>query len=100
MDISENWYEEFIEEPIRELVKYLRNNGVNTECSCGHKKYIQCQFILDGEIKRIHDLLFNYFYERKEPINYDLILKVKVIDGHQYPSLNIELPKEKDGKII
>ena len=39
------WYLECIEDPLKELVFLLRNNGFNTECSCaGHGKeraYIQ-----------------------------------------------------------
>lgn len=44
------WYEENIEEGVRELVSVLRNNGINTECSCDHQNpmYIQCQYIPDG----------------------------------------------------
>lgn len=30
-----------IEEPIREVVRMLRDNGFNTTCSCGHKMYIE-----------------------------------------------------------
>lgn len=37
-----NWYEENIEESIIPLVKLLRDNGFNTECSCGHEMYVQC----------------------------------------------------------
>ena len=40
---SENWYSENIEDQLKDIIKYLRNNGVNTECSCGHELYIQCQ---------------------------------------------------------
>ena len=29
--MDKNWYSEKIEEPLREIVKYLRNNGVNTD---------------------------------------------------------------------
>jgi len=38
-----DWYEKNIEEPIRNLVRLLRENGYNTDCSCGHlpKPYIQ-----------------------------------------------------------
>lgn len=32
-----------IESGVREYVKGLRNAGINTECSCHHKGYIQCQ---------------------------------------------------------
>lgn len=35
-----DWYEK-IEIEIREIVRELRNKGINTTCSCGHKMYIE-----------------------------------------------------------
>ena len=32
-----------IEPGVRNLVCWLRNHGINTECSCHHKWYVQCQ---------------------------------------------------------
>ena len=90
-----SWYKENIEEPIRDIVKYLRDNGVNTECSCGHDMHIQCQLILDGEINRIHYLLYNYFYDKKKKINYEIDIKLKVEGGHQtINSIYITFEKE------
>jgi len=43
-----DWYKEYIEEDIRPLVKLLRENGFNTECSCGHDMYVQCLILPDG----------------------------------------------------
>lgn len=83
------WYEEYIEEPIRDLVKLLRDNGFNTECSCGHEMYVQCQYMMDGEIMRLHNLLFDNGYR-----NYEINIQIQVIDGHQYCSLDIK-PKDK-----
>lgn len=90
------WYEHCIEEPVRDIVRLLRDHGFNTDCSCGHEMYIQCRLSLDGEIKRLHDLLHCYFTERKEPIDYDIIVRHKVVDGHSYTSLDVQLPKEHD----
>ena len=92
---TNSWYDEKIEAPVRNLVKYLRNNGVNTECSCGHDMYIQCQYIPDGSIMELHKLLFDYMYEKKMPINYEIVLTHKVIDGHSYSHLNTKLEKAK-----
>ena len=86
-----DWYEENIEEPVRDLVRVLRNNGFNTECSCGHEKYIQCQYVLDGEIKRLHNLLYCYFVEKGKSINYELCIRVIVNDGHLNRTLEIDL---------
>jgi hypothetical protein len=58
-----NWYDKYIEEPIRDLVRLLRDNGFNTECSCGHKMYVQCQYITDdGAIARLDKLLYSNGY--------------------------------------
>lgn len=35
-----DWYEK-IEPEVREIVRELRNKGINTICSCGHKMEIQ-----------------------------------------------------------
>jgi len=49
-----------IEEPIRELVRTLRDNGINTVCSCGHKMYIQADLIPDAQLQTIHKNTYNY----------------------------------------
>lgn len=85
--LSLNWYSENIEEPVRDLVKLLRDNGVNTECSCGHKMYVQCQFIPDRQIMNIENLLLLNGYS-----NYKLSIEIKRIDGHFYGSMGIFLP--------
>lgn len=74
-----DWYVENIEEPIRKEVKLLRENGFNTECSCGHTRYVQCQCMLDGELWRLDKLLYNNGYE-----NYTIVVDIKRIDGHIY----------------
>ena len=95
-----DWYEKYIEPEVRDLVKYLRNNGINTECSCGHEKYIQCQYIPDGNVKELHDLLFCWFAENRlkkpgrelsDEINYEIVIRHTVRDGHSYSTLDIRL---------
>lgn len=80
-----NWYEENIEEPIRGIVKILRNNGFNTECSCGHEMYIQCQYIPEGSIQRLHELL----YERYK--NYKIEVIIECINGSWISNIIIDL---------
>ena len=84
------WYEENIEEPVRDLVKYLRNRGLNTQCSCGHKMYINCDYSPDGLIKKLHDMLYCYFHKKKLPITYTIEIIVEVKDGHVHSFLNIK----------
>lgn len=59
----ETWYERHIEEPIRPLVKLLRENGINTTCSCGHEMYVECEYYGD-ELYGLYCLLFNNGYRK------------------------------------
>lgn len=53
-----NWYEENIEEPVRDIVRLLRNNGINTINSCGHNMTIECSTYNPGDdIDKINNLL-------------------------------------------
>ena len=92
------WYKEKIEEPLAGIVRYIRNNGVNTECSCGHKMYIQCQYLLDGSIKDIHDLVWYYLDSKGLDINFEISVLHEVIDGKYYTSLEIKLPSDEKFK--
>jgi len=58
-----NWYDEFIEEGIRKEVRLLRENGFNTISSSGDKKVIDCMLHIDGDLQRLHDLLYNNNYK-------------------------------------
>lgn len=92
---SSDWYERCIEEPLRGLVHHLRNNGINTECSCAHDSpmYIQCQYLLDGEIQRIHELVWAYLSENGKPVEFDIKVRHQVRDGHRaITSIDIEFP--------
>lgn len=88
-----NWYDEHIEEPIRKIVHLLRDNGFNTECSCGHEMYVQCQYIIDGEPQRLHNLLYNNGYR-----NYNIEIEINVKDGHLFSTIkicmNAEIPDD------
>jgi len=50
-----------IEEPVRELVRLLRNHGFNTVSSCGHSNpcpIIQMEWYGGGdEVQKLYDLL-------------------------------------------
>lgn len=63
----ETWYEigtwyECIEEPVREIVKLLRNNGFNTFSSCGHARIVEMEWYKDHDVTRLRDLLFEHGY--------------------------------------
>ncbi|KKK61497.1 hypothetical protein LCGC14_3013760, partial [marine sediment metagenome] len=55
-----------IEKPVRELVRLLRDNGFNTVCSCGHKKYIQMEWYAHEDIQRLYSLLWDNGYKNFE----------------------------------
>lgn len=86
-----SWLEDNIEKPVRDVVKHLRDNGFNTECSCGHQMYVQLGHSLDGELRRLHLLLFNYFVERKEKVSFEIELRHKVADQCQFTSVDVIL---------
>lgn len=54
-----------IEEPMRDLVKILRENGFNTISSCGHlpHPYVQLEWYEDIEIRSIYNLLIENKYK-------------------------------------
>lgn len=89
-----DWYDTAIEQPVRDLVRHLRDNGINTECSCGHDMYVQCQLLPDGLIQRVHDLLFNYFTDAGLPVTYTVEARLECRDGRWTSSLRIELSHE------
>ena len=83
-----DWYEKNIEPGVRDLVRLLRDNGVNTECSCeGHGRgvpYIQCQCVPDGELQRIHEILANAGYG-----HYAVRVWLQVQDGHVFATTDV-----------
>lgn len=76
------WYDEYIEEGVRDIVKFLRENGINTYCSCHHSMQIQCDTVLDGAMQHLHNILYAYFSGREEPISYELVFRHRVENGY------------------
>ncbi len=78
-----DFYKE-IESGVRRLVFLLRNNGINTECSCHHEGYIQCQTIdPTNEVRIIKSILWEEGIEdyeieiRHEGINISSCLTIR-----------------------
>ena len=86
-----DWYNSHIEEPIRELVYRLRNDGINTECSCGHRMYVQCQFLDDCET---FNIIYNIMCDLKIN-NYQIIYVETVRDGYKFQGFDIQLPDKR-----
>jgi hypothetical protein len=57
-----DWYDN-IEEGLRDVVKLLRNNGVNTTCSCHHSMTVEAENYEGGEIDQIYNLLMMEGYD-------------------------------------
>ena len=93
-----DWYEERIEEPVRDIVKLLRDNGFNTECSCGHNMEVQCQYLIDGEFFELHKLIYNYLYEKGEKVDFEIDVRHVVTDGHSHSSFDVKLPSLRTSK--
>jgi len=88
-----SWYEKNIEESIRPLVKLLRNNGINTTCSCGHEMYCECEYY-GGPLENIFNLLVDNEYG-----DFKIEVCMGISDGmRHYKSLTIWLPKS-NGKM-
>jgi hypothetical protein len=53
-----DWYEQ-IDEPVRDLVRLLRDNGFNTTRSCGHlpQPYVQMDWVSDRQVTDLYNLL-------------------------------------------
>lgn len=96
-----DWYKENIEEEIRDIVRLLRDNGINTECSCGHDMYIQCQYVNDEEIDKVKILLLE-----NEHFDFTIIIGICFMSGVNLSShYTIYLPQPgqtlvEDGYII
>lgn len=78
-----DWYEN-IEPGVREIVRLLRDNGINTECSCEHDKYIQCGYSHEGFMKEVDSLLFCNGFR-----NYTIEVEVIREDGYLRSIFNI-----------
>jgi hypothetical protein len=82
---SHDWYERSIEEPLREVVRRLRNEGINTTCSCAHASpmYIECHTTPGAEdLLTIHKTVWNYLHGAGKRVDFEVELRHFVNDGH------------------
>ena len=62
--MDSRWYD-CIEPEIRALVLLLRENGINTTCSCGHEGWIECEtYDATAELHAVYALLREAGYRR------------------------------------
>lgn len=87
----QTWYEKHVEPEIQPLVKLLRNNGLNTTCSCGHEMYCECD-VVGNYFETAHfvsKLLTKHDYEQyKVECSYGIDAA-----GQRYKCLTVWLPK-------
>jgi len=57
--VPDNEFYVGIDEGIRELIALLRDNGINTTCSCAHEKYIEFDSNYALDVEAIYQLLSN-----------------------------------------
>ena len=75
-----------VEEPLKDLVQLLRDNGFNTTCSCGHlpSPYIQMEWYSDDEITKLCNLLIENSYK-------NFIIKAVWNNAFGFNSRNLEV---------
>ena len=56
------WYLNNIEPEIREIVKILRDSGINTRGSCGHKMWVYCDWVDIDDVGRATNILHKAGY--------------------------------------
>lgn len=96
-EVVPDWYAENIEEPVRPLVRYLRDNGINTQSSCGHLMWVNCEFSDVHGMMYIRDLMLAAGYT-----DYTLTLEWQVrFGGFTVGEIRIQLKptKEADGSM-
>lgn len=84
MGAARDWYEENIEEGVRDVVRLLRDNGFNTTHSCHHDMFVQLDaapFVGGLPMEALHTLLYNYLRDRKEPVSFEVEVRHKVHGG-------------------
>jgi hypothetical protein len=87
-----DWYNEYIEEPIRDIVHGLRDYGINTECSCGHQMYVQCAYFdKDEMLNRVYNVMCSLNVK-----NYQILLHETIRDGYRFAWFDVMLP-DKNG---
>lgn len=95
-----DWYDQHIEDPLKGIVRYLRNNGINTECSCGHEMWIQCHSHLGYGVPELHKLIWVYLTEHPgklgyDGINFSIVVEHTVMDGFAHTTMMLYLPKKR-----
>ncbi|KKM59989.1 hypothetical protein LCGC14_1546480 [marine sediment metagenome] len=71
-----DWYKDQIEPEVIDVVRLLRDNGFNTISSCGHKHWVETEWIVEGGLKILHDLLFNAGHR-----NYSITIDLEFLGG-------------------
>lgn len=86
-----NMFYSGLEDGVREYVRHLRNIGINTECSCHHEGYIQCQVLDPTEELRKLKTLFMVI----GLTDYEIKFTSKQIDRCHFDLMMITSPKFK-----
>ena len=85
------WYLNNIEPEIREVVKILRDNGINTKGSCGHRMWVYCDWLdkegINRAVNALRDAGYIGFY-----VNAQVYIN---LEGIPNCSIRIEFDRNK-----
>ena len=96
-----NEFYDSLEPEIRDIVKALRNAGINTTCSCGHKMYVEADIIPDGMLQTIHKTVFNYLAETGNRIQYSVVITLEQdIAGLSRCYARIQIGEKQQGQEV
>jgi len=100
---NSDWYDEFIEEGVRDVVRLLRANGYNTTCSCHHDMTIQGQYWPGVDLLRLHALLWDHLAEADGDVTFTLTVHHivnKCSWGESYWEIGLNRPKVERGVAV
>lgn len=78
---GDRWYEENIEEGVRDVVRLLRDHGYNTFCSCHHDMTIDINYFPGIDLMELHNLLWNHLAAHDENVSFDINVRERVEKG-------------------
>ena len=85
-----DWYD-CIELAVRDVVKELRNNGINTTCSCGHKMVIQGDSV---DLNSDEEVISTIMLEKN--LNFELVFVRTIMNHANYRRFYLKLNPSTD----
>jgi hypothetical protein len=89
IDSHYDWYEQNIDSEIREQVRLLRNNGINTYSSSGEGLFIICEVYSDIDVEKAFNLLSGNGYK-----NFSIHEEYIISEGFRQRNMTIIFEKK------